>query len=374
MQQDEHNLGDHAASEFLQKLVATPSVSGSEQAAAELFRSKAAELGLTAAIDAAGNAIATSQHQNATEPTDIVLLGHIDTVPGDIPVRVEDGILHGRGAVDAKGPLAAMLFAAARVTPPPGIRLVVIAAVGEETSESPGARHIVDRDSPAACIIGEPSNWDAVTLGYKGRLLIEYTLDRPCGHSAAADGSPADAALAWWAKVRRWAELHNGANTAAFETIQCTVLDLHTESDGLTDRVRLVGSLRLPPAMPPILAAEQLDQIDRADASVTIRSGEIAHRTTRDDPVVTALSAAIRAHGARPRHKLKTGTADLNVVAPVWNCPIAAYGPGDSTLDHSPEERIDLAEFTRSISVLEHAINALAHQFSTSCDCCGRTE
>ena len=49
-------------------------------------------------------------------PTKIVLLGHIDTVPGEIPVRVEDGVLHGRGSVDAKGPLATFVAAAAEAT------------------------------------------------------------------------------------------------------------------------------------------------------------------------------------------------------------------------------------------------------------------
>src|SRR3954465_7206090 len=39
-------------------------------------------------------------------PQEIVLLGHIDTVPGFINVEVRDGSLYGRGAVDAKGPLA----------------------------------------------------------------------------------------------------------------------------------------------------------------------------------------------------------------------------------------------------------------------------
>ena len=42
-----------------------------------------------------------------------MLLGHIDTVPGDIPVRVEGGELVGRGAVDAKLPRTGLLEIAA---------------------------------------------------------------------------------------------------------------------------------------------------------------------------------------------------------------------------------------------------------------------
>jgi LysW-gamma-L-lysine carboxypeptidase len=56
--------------------------------------------------------------------------------------------------------------------------------------------------------------------------------------------------------------------------------------------------------------------------------------------------------GGEPRFKVKTGTSDMNVVGPVWGCPIVAYGPGDSRLDHTPHERIDLAEYRRAISIL----------------------
>ena len=50
----------------------------------------------------------------------------------------------------------------------------------------------------------------------------------------------------------------------------------------------------------------------------------------------------------------------MNVVARTWRCPIAAYGPGDSGLDHSPAERLDLDEYARSIRVVRGAIELLA--------------
>jgi LysW-gamma-L-lysine carboxypeptidase len=82
--------------------------------------------------------------------------------------------------------------------------------------------------------------------------------------------------------------------------------------------------------------------------------------------VARSLSNAIRAAGGVPRPKLKTGTADLNIVAPVWKCPIAAYGPGDSSLDHTPNERLDLVEFTRSIGVLRTALATLSAELLAS--------
>jgi LysW-gamma-L-lysine carboxypeptidase len=49
----------------------------------------------------------------------------------------------------------------------------------------------------------------------------------------------------------------------------------------------------------------------------------------------------------------------MNVVAPVWQCPILAYGPGDSVLDHTPNEHIDLVEYHQAIGVLERALGEL---------------
>ena len=71
---------------------------------------------------------------------ELVLLGHIDTVAGHPPVMHRDGELYGRGAVDAKGPLAAFATAAAMSGHGPGWRIVVVGAVEEEAATSKGAR------------------------------------------------------------------------------------------------------------------------------------------------------------------------------------------------------------------------------------------
>ena len=76
-------------------------------------------------------------------------------------------------------------------------------------------------------------------------------------------------------------------------------------------------------------------------------------------PLAYAFVDAIRAEGQRPAFKLKTGTADLNVVGPVWQCPIVAYGPGDSSLDHTPEEHVEIGEFERSVRILTRVIEKL---------------
>jgi len=57
---------------------------------------------------------------------------------------------------------------------------------------------------------------------------------------------------------------------------------------------------------------------------------------------------------------MKTGTSDMNILAPAWGCSTLAYGPGDSRLDHTPGEAIDLNEFEHGVDVLTAALRQLA--------------
>lgn len=354
-----------AAEKLLFDLVSMPSVSGNERAACDAFMYHAKALDLDPETDAVGNALA---HRGVSEPdaeAHIVLLGHIDTVPGEIPVRVEEGVLYGRGSVDAKGPLCAMLVAASRAELPDGVRLTVAGAVGEER-DSPGARALRDRYSPDACIIGEPSGWDGVTLGYKGILVIRAHSGRSLSHTAGPECSAADNAVRWWNGVQSLCEQHNITRDRVFDTIQYTIRELDSSSDGLQEQATMRIALRLPIGVDPDAMFSQLQALAPDGVCLEMLSAERAHATDRNDPVVRAISRGVRSIGGVPRPKLKTGTADLNVVAPVWNCPIAAYGPGDSSLDHTPDERLGLDEYHRSIRVLTSAIKSLSAELLES--------
>lgn len=358
------SVDESTAIGVLHDLVSTPSVSGHERAAVELFIRHASALGFDTEIDAAGNGIARLIGPGPVNRR-IVLLGHIDTVPGDIPVRIENGLLFGRGSVDAKGPLCAMLLGAASRGAPDGVELTVAAAVGEETAESPGARHLRDQLRPDACIVAEPSGREGVTLGYKGRLVVAARRTQDCAHSAGPDGSPADSLFAWWRRVNDLVEGLNIGRERMFDRVQATVSGMRSGSDGRESWAELNAGFRLPPHTSPEALEARL-RLYAGEFGIDIRTTgrEHAHATTRTDPVVACLSAAIRDEGGTPRHKLKTGTADLNVVAPVWNCPIAAYGPGDSALDHTPNEHLAIDEYLRSIRVIARTIEAMARALS----------
>jgi len=343
--------------DFLEQLVAIPSLSGEENATAAFLIEQMAEIGLQAHRDAAGNAVGVLGDPEARRR--IVLLGHMDTVPGWIPVRRAGDLLYGRGSVDAKGPLAAFVQAVARLdAPPPDICVFVIGATGEE-AHSPGAHYLAQTfPAPECAIIGEPSSWNAVTLGYKGVLSLEYSLRLAGGHSASGQTTPAEEACAFWDKIVAYSAEFNHGDSWRFATLDPSLRDIHTSSDGLEDSVTMSIRLRTPPE----LDFEELKARIcgwAGAATVEFPYADPAVRSEKNTPLVRAFLTAIRASGDKPRFKLKTGSADMNVVGPAWGCPIVAYGPGDSTLDHTPEEHIEIAEYLRAIDVLEVVLRRL---------------
>ena len=95
------------------------------------------------------------------------------------------------------------------------------------------------------------------------------------------------------------------------------------------------------------------------EAGCSFYGGEVAVRTDKSNALVKSFLRSIRARTGTPKFKVKTGTSDMNVVAPLWKCPILAYGPGDSALDHTPGEHIEIEEYGKAIDVLEFVLRTL---------------
>jgi predicted acetylornithine/succinylornithine family transaminase len=139
-------VGTEPSIELLRNMVTIPSLSREESILAHFMAEQARLMGLYAAVDEVGNFVACThpldaQLQPQSELQPLILLGHMDTVPGNIPVHIEDGILYGRGTVDAKGPLAAFICAMARLANSGAVErpVMVIGAVEEEAATSRGA-------------------------------------------------------------------------------------------------------------------------------------------------------------------------------------------------------------------------------------------
>ncbi len=331
------------------------SPSGREQGAVDFLVGCMTGLGFTRTYrDRAGNAVGLM----GNGPRQLALLGHIDTVPGEIPVRREGDLLYGRGAVDAKGPLAAFVDAAGAVGPLEGWQIVVIGAVDEER-DSIGARHIVDRFHPEAAIIGEPSRWDRITLGYKGSAWARITVQSVLTHPAGGAASPSELAVSVWNRIHAWADQHNKNHARIFDQVTPRLQGMASGDDGFAGWAELQIGCRLPPDYTPETWYAQLRELAAGAQIAPLGYPIPAYRADKNTSLVRAFLGSIRDAGGKPGFVLKTGTADMNIVAPIWNCPVAAYGPGDSALDHTADEHIDLTEYAAAVRVLSGVLKKL---------------
>jgi LysW-gamma-L-lysine carboxypeptidase len=339
--------------ELLEEMLAIPSVSTQERELGQWLVSRLRSIGFAARRDEVGNVVAFW----GSGPREVLLLGHMDTVPGFIPVRREGNRLFGRGAVDAKGPLAAAITAVTQQPAGAAYRFTIIGAVEEEGS-SRGARHLMSRRPPDQLVILEPSGWDAVTLGYKGSLKVRYRLAQPMGHGAGPNGSAADRAVAFVRRVQDHAA-ERGGGVGSFERLDARILRFHADHDGFRDTAAMTVGFRLPLNFDVPSLQQELEKWAEG-AELRFEYADAAVRAEKNTPVVRAFLKGIRDAGGTPRFKMKTGTSDMNILAPVWGCPTLAYGPGDSSLDHTPNEAIDLEDFARGVNVLAAALSHLA--------------
>jgi len=332
--------------ELLEDLVGIPSVTGSESAAAKRLAAYFEAHDREVWIDAVGNVRAPADES-------VLLTSHVDTVPGDVPVSVEDGVLHGRGSVDAKGSLVAMAVAAVET----GVSFAGV--VGEER-DSRGARHLIaERDAPGALLNGEPSGWDAVTLGYRGFLPGTYVATSESGHTSRPEDNAIQTAIGWWHRVEdafatdEWRPVFEGV------TAKPVGMDAGASADGLSVEATMEVQFRIPPDMDAGAVREIADGELEAGTVQWRDAIPPVMRSPRND-VARAFRVAIRETGGDPSQLRKTGTSDMNLYADVWDCPMATYGPGDSALDHTPMEHLHLVEFDRAVAVLERASERLA--------------
>ena len=336
------------ARDLLVDLVETPSPTGEEGACAERLVEFFENHGREAFLDEAGNVRAPADDS-------VLLTSHIDTVPGDIPVRVESGdgeregseVLWGRGSVDATGSLVGMAVAAVRT----GTSFAGV--VGEEVDSS-GARHLVEtRDAPEAVVNGEPSGWNGITLGYRGLLAGTYVATSESGHTSRPENNAIEDAIDWWERARAAVADDRDEWTPVFERVTPKPIEVHggTSDDGLSVEATMDVQFRVPPNLTVEEVREAAD--GELDGGTVRWYDEVPPvMTTPRNPVARAFRGAIRRAGGEPRLLRKTGTSDMNIYR-AWNCPMATYGSGDSDLDHAPDERLSLDEFDRATRVLE---------------------
>ena len=166
---------DESLIAFCQRALQTPSVSGQEQAMAELMRERMLALGFDEVVfDRLGNVIGTIHGKRPGKT--ILLDGHMDTVDvidaaewshDPFGGEISDGKIYGRGASDMKGSDCAMVMAAGRFAAQTkkdfAGTICVSGSVHEERFEGVAPREITKRIHPDFVIVGEAG---IPTIGY----------------------------------------------------------------------------------------------------------------------------------------------------------------------------------------------------------------
>lgn len=343
----------------------TPSLR--EKSMADFLADKCDDLGFhDIHTDDVGNLIAT---KGSGSPK-ILLCGHMDTVPGRVRVRKEGDSLFGRGSSDAKGPLIAMLFAAASVKEENGT-VMFVGAVDEEGNAT-GIKNLVkNKPDVDYAIFGEPSGTKQITIAYKGRIAINLKINvQDSAHASAP----------WLAKnaieetgifvneIKRILESgQENKKKGMLLTATLTEIKGGASHNVTPKECDSTLDIRIPVDMNCNMVEEK---ISTAVNEIAGRQGVEAFYSIIDEtepfeaphnsPLVRALTlGVIDIEKSRPMLIRKTGTGDMNVIGSQLKIPVVTFGPGDPHAAHTIDEKISIDEFLRGIEVLKRTISHL---------------
>lgn len=330
---------------FLRGLLSRYSPSKYERRACTYLKERLAGWGFEAVrIDKVGNVLAEMGKGGPV----ILLCGHIDTVTGRVPVRIEGDRIFGRGAVDAKGPLAAMALAARDYRG--GGKLLLCAAVGEE-SDSGGVAHLSSLPRMAdAAIFGEPTGLRAAAFAHRGSMSIRVKIRSAGGHSASPWGYKNAVEEGFLIVERIRNSLCRGMDKFSTPSMAITQMRGGGPGNMIPDWASMTIDLRFPP---PWSIGEMLDrvrEIVEGAASGCAYSMEMAEGTEsylaqKDSVVVVSLRGAIaEALNMRLMLVRKAGSGDMGLVGRNWGIPVITYGPCDPRLSHTSGEYMKLGE------------------------------
>lgn len=364
-----------AMAEFLQELVQIPSPSTHEEGVARRVLQEMERLGFPEArTDAIGNVIGRIGSGRGPK---LWLDGHMDTVEVGDPARwllppyggvIQDGVLHGRGACDMKGGLAAMIYGLAAILDA-GIELTgdvyIIAVVQEEPCEGLGVRTLIEEEGirPDYVVLGEPSDLQ-VRVGHRGRLEVEVEVQGRAAHASApelGDNAIHNAARLIFGLELLAGRLGSdpllGKGTLAVTEIESEAASRNAVPDCCRfyiDRRLTLGETegKALAEIRNIVATEevkaQVRVTDYAATSYTgyhcqVRNVFPAWAMPDDHALVQATVQSVRETlGYRPRVGRWGFSTDGTYTSGVANIPTVGFGPGEERYAHTVNEQIRL--------------------------------
>lgn len=348
------------AIELLNRSLKEYTPSRAEASLANLLKDKSInELGFEKTnIDNVGNVIAT---KGSGRPV-IMLCGHMDTVPGRLPVRMENGYLYGRGASDAKSSLIAMLLAASEFPKQRGT--IIFAGVVDEEGNATGIKELVrSKTTIDYAIFGEPSGISNITIAYKGRFAFRLTCDvGTSAHASApwlAKNSIEEVYDFWQAIQLELGRLDSRSDKSNKVTCSLTEISGGSSHNVTPQKCKITVDIRIPTTntsrrIQELVASIVKEVSIKKNVRATYRVEDMTEPFEADhtSPLVRALSLSIiDVCRKRPILLRKTGTGDMNILGNAFRIPVVTYGPGDPHSSHTVDERIRIAEYISSIEV-----------------------
>jgi acetylornithine deacetylase/succinyl-diaminopimelate desuccinylase family protein len=361
---------------LLQSLIQIPTVVNvdPEQAAAEFIASLLREHQFAVALESVlperPNVIARFGPDNGRR---LLFNAHMDVVPpgngwsvDPFAGTIRDGKLYGRGAVDDKGPLAAMIAAAIALSQS-GIELkgqLVLCAVVDEENCSQGSRHLMQHLRGDMGIVGEPTCGNVI-IAHKGSLrpLIKTT-GRIAHTSRPEDGINAISTMTrvvqaldefHW-ELRKRTHPLTGAASVTVSRIQAGIQDniVPDTCTALVDR-RMIPGEQEADAIAELEALFARLHAQDPNVQVSIErlvptTGGSAQVEPDSEVAQMVLSSAERVLGRRPELTGLGGACDMVHLVNA-GVPTVVFGPGDDHQAHQPDEHIDIEELVECARV-----------------------
>jgi [amino group carrier protein]-lysine/ornithine hydrolase len=315
-------------------------------------------------IDRAGNVVGTVGKGG----TSLLLCGHMDTIPGKLPVRENEGAIYGRGAADAKSPLCALLLAGAE-SADSGVR-ITFAGVTEEEGDGKGIEHLIRTGTKFDyAVFGEPSGADRIAVGYRGRMSLQLSVKTTGGHAGSpwANLSAFDEFLTILGRLKRYeASKEVPGDHFRSVTISPTLVRAGSYQNVVPSSCDATLDLRLPPSLTSAAAVADISSIvaekrEGVETELVAGPPTEAYEADPGSRLVRAFQRGIIIRlKAKPTLVRKTGTGDMNTFARATKAQCLTYGPGPSRASHTGGEFVEVKDYLNSIGVLKEAMVQLA--------------
>ncbi|MFB6109036.1 MAG: M20 family metallopeptidase [Haloplanus sp.] len=331
------------------------------------------EAGVDPSVDEAGN-VRASRGDGDGDGTHVVLNTHVDTVPPHVPYARDGDVVSGRGACDAKGPLAALLAAFLAVDPAEG-RLTLAVTPDEETTQL-GAAHLGETLSADAYVVGEPTGLDVCTAA-RGQFEGTVTVRGTSAHAAnpeAGTNAVAAAARVLDAMVAYDDERGPDAHDALGRPLLTPSMIAGGEAPNqIPGECRITFDRRSVPPETSEAFSDELEAYlrDRIDAGVDVSASLVrpdtpfpdAFATDTDATLVRTLAdAATRAtDGAGGTIRPFGAATEASYFAPT---PTVVFGPGvladdEGAVAHADREYVRADDLHRAAETLTGALSEL---------------